>query len=78
MGILLFVAVVIGALIAADVDGEIANAANDDGQQDRGRQGRALGAPTASSLRDPVPHRAPEPAPRFRGASSWGDGRILG
>ena len=29
MGILLFVAVVIGALIAADVDGAIADAAND-------------------------------------------------
>ena len=29
MGILLFVAVVIGALIAADVDGAIAEAAND-------------------------------------------------
>ena len=38
MGILLFVAVIIGALIAADVDGEIAKAGQDDGRQDRRRQ----------------------------------------
>ena len=77
MGILLFVAVIIGALIAADVDGKIAKAANDDGRQDRRRQGKALAhLPKPAGPRSRI--RAPEPAPRFRGAFSSGTpGRIL-
>ena len=64
MGILLVVAVIIGALLASHIDTRIAKAAGD----------MAASSPPAETCGTSVPLRAPEPAPRLRGAFASGSG----